>query len=78
MLRNFPVIEIAAIDRPIEIRPFGRLLALAGIWLQRRRTRLALAELDDRLLRDVGLSRSDAIAESAMPFWQPFIRLQKK
>lgn len=77
MLRNSPAIETAAIGRPIGIRPFGRLLGLAGSWLQRRRTRLALAELDERLLRDIGLSPSEASAESAMPFWKPFIWLQK-
>jgi uncharacterized protein YjiS (DUF1127 family) len=30
-----------------------------------------LQQLDDRMLRDVGLSRSDADRECAKHFWQP-------
>ncbi len=35
-------------------------------YLQRR----ALAELDDRMLRDVGLSRADVEREISKPFWR--------
>jgi uncharacterized protein YjiS (DUF1127 family) len=40
--------------------------ATATIWLpmERRRQRRALAELDDRLLRDIGLTRADACKKS--------------
>ena len=41
------------------------LLALAS----RRRQRRALAALDDRLLDDVGVSRTQAEVEAARPFW---------
>lgn len=37
---------------------------------QRYRSRRALAALDDRLLRDVGLTRGAARAEAGRPFWQ--------
>ncbi|HJT15491.1 MAG TPA: DUF1127 domain-containing protein [Dongiaceae bacterium] len=53
-------------------------LSIANCWLERRRSRQALGQLDDRQLLDIGLTPSQAIAESAMPFWRPFIRLQKK
>jgi uncharacterized protein YjiS (DUF1127 family) len=36
----------------------------------RSRQRRALAALDDRLLRDVGLSRADVEREYNRPFWQ--------
>lgn len=38
---------------------------------RRRRTRADLAELDARLLRDIGVTRLDAAAESRKPFWMP-------
>ncbi len=34
-----------------------------------QRSRRALAELDDRMLADIGLSRAEADAERARPFW---------
>jgi uncharacterized protein YjiS (DUF1127 family) len=34
------------------------------------RERQALRELDDRMLRDIGVSRSDANRESLKRFWQ--------
>jgi uncharacterized protein YjiS (DUF1127 family) len=39
--------------------------------LRRRRTRRLLAELDDRMLRDIGVSRDEAEYESNKPFWLP-------
>jgi len=39
--------------------------------LRRRRTRADLADLDARLLRDIGVTRLDAAAESRKPFWMP-------
>ena len=38
-------------------------------WRDRRRSRYELARLNDRELWDLGLSRSDANAEAARPFW---------
>lgn len=44
--------------------------ALGRLWLRRARTRRALAELDERLLRDVGLDPMTARAEASLPFWR--------
>ncbi len=39
-------------------------------WQARENQRRHLMTLDDRLLRDVGISRADAEREFAKPFWQ--------
>ncbi len=40
------------------------------IWQERDRQRRALAQLDARMLKDVGLSRADVAIELRKPFWQ--------
>jgi uncharacterized protein YjiS (DUF1127 family) len=37
---------------------------------ERSRQRQALAELDDHHLKDIGVTRQQAIAEAAKPFWK--------
>lgn len=38
--------------------------------LERRRSRLALMEMTDDMLKDIGVSRSEAYREANRPFWQ--------
>ena len=38
--------------------------------LERRRQRIALAALNDDLLRDIGVTREEARVESARPLWR--------
>lgn len=45
-------------------------LGMLKHWRQRSRSRRALAELDERLLQDVGLTASDAYNECSLPFWR--------
>jgi uncharacterized protein YjiS (DUF1127 family) len=45
-------------------------LRLVARWSARRRQRVDLAELDDHLLADIGVTRADARRECAMPFWR--------
>ncbi|MBN9560280.1 MAG: DUF1127 domain-containing protein [Alphaproteobacteria bacterium] len=44
-------------------------------WLRegwrRRRTRLYLTQLDERMLKDIGVTRVEAAREAAKPFWLP-------
>lgn len=41
-----------------------------ALWRHRVRMRRHLARMDDRLLRDIGLSRADAKREINKPFWR--------
>ena len=38
--------------------------------LERRRQRQALMQLDDRMLADIGTSRSQGFEEASKPFWK--------
>lgn len=46
------------------------LFAIAQLWMARSRQRKQLAQLEDYQLEDIGISRSQALAEAAKPFWQ--------
>lgn len=46
-------------------RLLGHLIALMALGRSRRRLR----HLDDHLLRDIGLTRAEAMRESARPVW---------
>jgi uncharacterized protein YjiS (DUF1127 family) len=47
-----------------------RALALIRTWRQRLRSRQELVMLDDRTLRDISLTRYDALQEARKPFWR--------
>jgi uncharacterized protein YjiS (DUF1127 family) len=47
------------------------------VWMRRSGQRKALAELNDYLLKDIGLSRAEALQEAATPFWQPWRSKQR-
>lgn len=40
------------------------------VWLERVQDRRRLADLDDHMLRDIGLSRSQAEEVASTPFWR--------
>jgi uncharacterized protein YjiS (DUF1127 family) len=48
----------------------GRAVDLCLIWHERARQRRQLRALSDRMLRDIGLTRADVMAESSKPFWR--------
>lgn len=52
------------------VRGMARLVFQVVHWREQVRGRRLLARLDDRMLRDIGLSRSDVEREAAKFFWQ--------
>ena len=62
------------ISAPAERRPahgslVGALVRRILTWWERSRQRRALQALDDWALKDIGLSRVDAMRECDKPFW---------
>jgi len=50
-------------------RLFLAALQVLRLWRERSRQRRRLAELDDRMLRDIGFDRVAALEEASKPFW---------
>lgn len=48
----------------------ARIWSQIGLWLRRADQRRQLLDLDARMLRDVGLTREQALDEAAKPFWR--------
>jgi uncharacterized protein YjiS (DUF1127 family) len=48
----------------------ARIAATPALWIARYRQRTLLAQLDARMLRDIGLTRKDARRECEKPFWR--------
>ncbi|MGE0723378.1 MAG: DUF1127 domain-containing protein [Alphaproteobacteria bacterium] len=63
--------RVRAIGLDLSLTAIGEAILRAVIaWQDRARERHQLATLDDRLLRDIGLSRCDIAKEVDKPFWQ--------
>jgi uncharacterized protein YjiS (DUF1127 family) len=52
------------------IHPVAAAVALIARWLETARQRKALAALDDHALRDLGITRVEAVREAEKPFWR--------
>ena len=39
-------------------------------WHERARARHELAALGERMLKDIGITRADALAQASKPFWK--------
>ena len=61
-----------------DVHPYVRLaLNTVSVWSARARQRrqlLDITESSPQLLRDIGVSREQALAESFRPFWEPLPR----
>lgn len=47
-----------------------RVIGTFELILEKRRSRLALMEMSDDQLKDIGISRSQAFREASRPFWE--------
>jgi uncharacterized protein YjiS (DUF1127 family) len=47
-----------------------RIADTLGEWLRRARSRRLLAQMDERMLHDIGLTRDAALSEGDKPFWR--------
>ncbi len=52
-------------------RVLGRVFDTIGLWQGRAVMRAHLLEMDDRLVRDIGLDRVQIRREATKPFWKP-------
>jgi uncharacterized protein YjiS (DUF1127 family) len=50
---------------------WSRIAATLDTWNARRRGRRELAQLDERILQDIGMTRSQVAMELDKPFWRP-------
>ncbi|MDZ4738219.1 MAG: DUF1127 domain-containing protein [Rhodospirillaceae bacterium] len=48
----------------------ARVFGAFDVWQERAQMRRGLATMDDRLLRDIGLTRADVKQELGKPFWR--------
>ncbi|MGO8920525.1 MAG: DUF1127 domain-containing protein [Stellaceae bacterium] len=64
-------LSIAALALPADRRIFWRrALARVGEWHRRARDRRTLLAMSERDLRDIGVTRCDAVREAEKPFWR--------
>jgi uncharacterized protein YjiS (DUF1127 family) len=52
------------------IHPLAAAWLRVAFWIGRAHQRRALAELDDKMLQDIGITRYDAARECGKPFWR--------
>ncbi len=78
MLRNtadalgvYAIPAAAAARGPRKTMPLlADAIGVICLWMERGRQRRSLAALDDRQLRDLGLTRADVELECAKPIWR--------
>ena len=67
---HIAVADLSPRPRTSLLAAVRRLAAIVGGWRRRARMRRELLALDDRMLRDIGVTRVEALHEFAKPFWR--------
>jgi uncharacterized protein YjiS (DUF1127 family) len=57
-------------ERRGPVQPVAATFSLIAGWIERMRQRQALADLEDHMLRDIGITRVEAARECRKPFWR--------
>jgi uncharacterized protein YjiS (DUF1127 family) len=65
-----PLLHARRAPAPLFQTLVSRLVETLFAWHQRVQQRQRLAQFDDRMLRDIGVSRADVAREVGKPFWQ--------
>ncbi|NJN46608.1 MAG: DUF1127 domain-containing protein [Candidatus Competibacteraceae bacterium] len=55
---------------PQSVGLIRRCITVLGTWWERARQRRALMALDERMRKDIGVSRADVMREVSKPFWR--------
>ncbi len=67
---NTQALTLPQWEQPGLRRHLARALCTLNRWHERARQRRQLARLDAHQLRDIGISREQALAEARRPFWE--------
>ena len=70
LLQTTPVSARSARYAPGRNSVLRRVMRLLQRWRERTRTHPQLCELDDYILRDIGLTRDALLCESTRPYWR--------
>jgi uncharacterized protein YjiS (DUF1127 family) len=62
-------LQLARKVQPLNV--LQNLNTLILLWINRYRQRKLLSSLEEHALKDIGISRVDALKESNKPFWMP-------
>ncbi|HEY6430871.1 MAG TPA: DUF1127 domain-containing protein [Acetobacteraceae bacterium] len=69
--RTVPWAPDAPAGQPAPQPARAGLISLAQTAWRRYRSRTLLAQLDDYMLKDIGVTRAEAHLEASKPFWTP-------
>ena len=68
-MSDFTVGTFRSARRPSLRHVLADAVATLGAMMRARATRRLLADMDDRLLADIGVGRGDALHEARRPMW---------